>query len=125
MSPATGGKPMKYMLLCYDDEAHWQQAGEAKLHAAMQEAVALTHTLHARGQYIEASPLAQSSTATCVRVRQGKTSVTSGPFAETREMLGGYYLIDVDNLDEAIAIAAKHPGAPYGGVEIRPIVELN
>ncbi len=115
---------MKYMLLCYDDELGWAQAGQAALEAAMQEAVGLTHELHAKGQYLEAAPLEPASTAARVRVRDGKAQVTSGPFAETREVLGGYYLIDVDNLDQAIRIAERHPGARLGTVEIRPLVEL-
>ena len=115
---------MKYMLLCYDDEQAWQKAGQAAHRAAMQEAVELTHELDAKGQYLTASPLQPVSTATSVRVRDGKRHVTDGPFAETREVLGGYYLIDVDDLDEAIRIAARHPGARVGTVEIRPILEL-
>ena len=99
---------MKYMLLCYDDEKAWEKAGEAELQAAMQEAVGLTHELDAKGQYLSAAPLHSVSTATSVRIREGKRIVTDGPFAETREQLGGYYLIDVPNLDEAIAIAARH-----------------
>jgi hypothetical protein len=115
---------MQYILLCYDDEEAWRQAGDAALRAAMQEAVELTHELHAKGQYIAAAPLHESSTARCVRVRDGKVLVTDGPFAETREVLGGYYLIDAPDLDAAIDIAARHPGAPLGGVEIRPLLPL-
>jgi hypothetical protein len=115
---------MKYMLLCYDNEPAWQQAGEPALRAAMARAVQLTHELDARGQFIDASPLAPSSSAVSVRIRDGKQVVTDGPFAETREVLGGYYIIDVADLDEAIAIAAQHPGLPIGTVEIRPLVEL-
>jgi hypothetical protein len=112
------------MLLCYDDEAAWAKAGEAALKAAMQEAVGLTHELHAKGQYLLASPLHPVATATSVRVRDGKRMVTDGPFAETREQLGGFYLIDAANLDEAIEIAGRHPGARLGTVEIRPVFEL-
>jgi hypothetical protein len=115
---------MRYMLLCYDDEQAWQEAGAAALEAAMQEAVGLTHELHAQGQYLLAAPLELSSTATSVRVRNGKRMVTDGPFAETREVLGGFYLIDVPNLDRAIEIAARHPGARMGTVEVRPVMEL-
>ena len=115
---------MKYMLLCYDDEQAWEQAGPAAHKAAMQEAVALTHELDAKGQYITASPLQSSATAVSVRIRDGKPQVTDGPFAETREVLGGYYIIDVENLDEAIHIAERHPGARVGSVEIRPILEI-
>jgi hypothetical protein len=112
------------MLLCYDDAAAWENAGEAALQAAMAEAVQLTHELNAKGQYVMASPLHPTSTATSVRVRDGKRQVTDGPFAETREHLGGFYIIHAKNLDEAIAIAARHPGARVGTVEIRPILEI-
>jgi hypothetical protein len=115
---------MKYMLLCYDDEQAWQHAGKAALGEAMQEAVELTHELDARGQYLVAAPLEASSTATTVRVRDGKSTVTDGPFAETREVLGGFYLIDVQDLNEAISVAKRHPGARVGSVEIRPVMEL-
>jgi hypothetical protein len=115
---------MKYMLLCYDDEKAWENAGEAALQAALREAVGLTHELAAKGQYLSAAPLHSVSMATSVRVRDGKRLVTDGPFAETREQLGGYYLIDVDNLDEAIAIAARHPGLRFGTVEIRPVMAI-
>jgi hypothetical protein len=113
------------MLLCYDDDSAWTLAGEAALQQAMREAVHLTHELHAKGQYITAAPLEPVSTATSVRVRDGKRLVTDGPFAETHEHLGGFYLIDVDNVDDAISIAAKHPGARHGTVEIRPIMEIS
>jgi hypothetical protein len=112
------------MLLCYDDEQAWEKAGQAALTAAMKEAVALTLELHAKGQYLLASPLQSSATARSVRVRDGKQMVTDGPFVETREVLGGFYLIEAQDLDEAIGIAARHPGQRHGGVEIRPLVEL-
>lgn len=115
---------MRYMLLCYDDEKAWEAAGEAALRSAMQEAVSLTHEIDAKGQYLIAAPLQSVSTATSVRVRDGKHLITDGPFAETHEQLGGFYLIDVDNLDEAIRIAQRHPGARKGTVEIRPVLDL-
>ena len=116
---------MQFMLLCYDDEAAWAKAGEAELRAAMQEAVGLCHEIDAKGQYLLASPLHPVATATSVRVRDGKRLVTDGPFAETREQLGGFYLIDVPDLQTAIELAGRHPGAPLGTVEIRPVVELS
>lgn len=116
---------MKYMLLCYDDARAWNEMGDVALRDAMNEAVQLTHEVAARGQYLGASPLQPVSTATSVRVRHGKRIVTDGPFAETREHLGGFYLIDVPDLDEAIRIAERHPGARHGTVEIRPILELD
>jgi hypothetical protein len=115
---------MKYMLLCYDDERAWERAGKAAHEAAMQEAVRLTHEINAQGRYLAAAPLYPASSATSVRIRDGKQLVTDGPFAETREVLGGYYLIDVENLDEAIQIAGRHPGARVGTVEIRPVLEI-
>ncbi len=86
---------------------------------------ALTHELDAKGQYVTASPLEPSSSAVSVRIRDGKQQVTDGPFAETREVLGGYYIIDVENLDEAIRIAERHSGTRVGAVEIRPILEIS
>jgi hypothetical protein len=115
---------MRYMLLCYDDKEAWDKAGEAALQKAMEEAVQLTHQLKAKGQYLSAAPLQPTSMATSVRVRDGKRLVTDGPFAETREHLGGYYLIEARDLDEAIGIAARHPGARLGTVEVRPVMEL-
>jgi hypothetical protein len=115
---------MRYMLLCYDDDKAWEKAGQAALEQAMQEAARLCHEIDAKGQYITAAPLHPVETATSVRLREGRRLVTDGPFAETREVLGGYYLIDVENLDEAIAIAARHPGARVGTVEIRPVLEI-
>jgi hypothetical protein len=116
--------PMKYMLLCYDDEMAWEKAGAEALRQAMQEAVQLTHEINAKGQYVDAAPLESVSLATSVRVREGTRLVTDGPFAETREVLGGYYLIDVEDLDAAIRIAERHPGARVGTVEIRPLLEI-
>src|SRR5262245_48121706 len=115
---------MKYMLLCYDDMAAWENAGPEAQRAGMDEAVRLTHELKTKGQYLIASPLQPTSTAVSVRVRAGKPLVTDGPFAETREHLGGYYIIEASNIDEAAAIAARHPGARFGTVEVRPIMEL-
>jgi len=115
---------MKFMLLCYDDEQAWRQAGEPALRAAQAEAVQLTHEIDARGQYLLASPLHPVATATSVRVRNGKRLVTDGPFAETNEQLGGFYLIDLKDMNEAIRIAERHPGARLGTVEVRPVVEL-
>jgi hypothetical protein len=88
------------------------------------ESTQLARDLHAKGQYLAANPLHPVSTATSVRVRDGKAVVTDGPFAETREHLGGYFLIDAKNLDEAIGIATRIPGARVGTVEIRPVMEV-
>ncbi len=123
--PSVERAGSRYMLLCYDNEQAWNEAGPAALRAAQQEAVGLTHQLDARGQYISASPLHPVSTATSIRIREGKRLVTDGPFAETREFLGGYYMIFARDLNEAISIAAKHPGVTVGSVEVRALVELD
>jgi hypothetical protein len=113
---------MKYMLLIYTDENAYA-AGERE--ACYVESTELTRDLHARGQYVSANPLHPVAAATSVRVRGGKSMVTDGPFAETREQLGGYFMVDVKNLDEAIAIAGRIPGARKGTVEVRPVLELS
>jgi hypothetical protein len=112
---------MKYMLLIYTDENAWTEDERENCFA---ESIALTHRLHADGKFLGASPLHPVATATSVRVRGGKWVVTDGPFAETREQLGGYFLVEVRDLDEAIAIAERIPGARKGTVEIRPVLEL-
>lgn len=112
---------MKYMLLIYSNEHGWV---EGEREACIEESLKLCHDLKAKGQYLAASPLHSVSMATSVRIREAKRLVTDGPFAETTEQLGGYFLIDVPNLDDAIAVAAKIPGARRGTVEIRPVFEL-
>ncbi|HEV7999359.1 MAG TPA: YciI family protein [Planctomycetaceae bacterium] len=112
---------MKYMLLIYSDEQDWTDAEREHCFA---ESTQLTHDLNAAGQYLGASPLHPVATATSVRVRNGKRLVTDGPFAETREQLGGYFLIEVPDLDAAIGIAGRIPGARKGTVEVRPVLEL-
>lgn len=114
----------RYMLLCYDTEELWLEAGPAALRSAKKEAVEHTYQLNARGQYISASPLHPISTATSVRIRDGKRIVTDGPFAETREVLGGYYMIYARDLNEAINVASKHPGARVSMVEVRQLYDL-
>ena len=113
-----------YLLLCHDDEAAWRAAGPEALRAAMTEATALCRELDDAGAYLSAAPLHTSDTATCVRVRDGKRVVTDGPFAESREVLGGYYLILAESSDAAVRLAALHPGAPVGSVEVRPVFDL-
>jgi hypothetical protein len=112
---------VKYMLLIYADEQAWT---EPERQACYGESTDLAHDLKTSGHYISASPLQPVATATSIRVRSGKRSVTDGPFAETREQLGGFFLIEAENLDEAIAVAGRVPGARKGTVEIRPVVEL-
>ena len=112
---------MKYMLLVYLDE---RAMTEAEREHCYVESAQLTQELNSSGQYLDASPLHPVSTATSVRVRNGKRLVTDGPFAETREQLGGYYVIEAKDLDEAIRIAEKVPPARFGTVEIRPVMEI-
>jgi hypothetical protein len=114
-------KTMKYMLLIYSEEKAWTEGEREECFA---ESTALTHDLHKEGKYLAASPLHPVATATSVRVRQGKRHVTDGPFTETREQLGGYFLIEAANLDEAIEIAGRIPAAKKGTVEVRPLVDL-
>jgi hypothetical protein len=114
---------MQYMMLVYFDE----QTGpsEAERQECYTESIALAHDLHKKGQYLGCAPLHPTSTATSVRVRDGKRLVTDGPFAETREQLGGFYLVDAKDLDEALGIAARIPMARKGGViEVRPVIEM-
>jgi hypothetical protein len=113
---------MQYMLLIYLDEA-WDKLSLAVRQQIYEEQRQLTQQLTASGQYLAGAPLHPPSTATSVRVRDGKRFVTDGPFAETREQLGGYMLIDVKDLDEAIAIAARGAVARVGTVEVRPVRE--
>jgi hypothetical protein len=112
---------MKYMLLVYMGENAMNQTEREVCYV---ESTQLCHDLKAKGQYLAASPLHPVATATSVRVRDGKRLVTDGPFAETREQLGGYYLINARDLDEAITIAARIPPASKGTVEIRPVMEI-
>lgn len=112
---------MKYMLLIYLDEL---ALSETEREECYMESTQLAHQIKSSGQYLAANPLHPTSLATSVRVRDGKRFVTDGPFAETREQLGGYFLIDAKNLDEAIEIAARIPMARKGTVEIRPVIEI-
>jgi len=112
---------MQYMLLIYLDENAASEADREKCYA---ESAEYAQQLSARGQYLAAAPLHPTSTATTLRVRDGKRLVTDGPFAETREQLGGFYLIDAADLDDAINIAAGIPAGRWGTVEIRPVMEI-
>lgn len=113
---------MKYMLLIYGSENCWT---DAERKDCMMESMAIGDELVSQGKYIASSPLHSVNTATSLRVRDGKRLVTDGPFAETTEQLGGYYIIDVENLDEAMAIASRLPPAKKGTVEIRPVFDVS
>ena len=116
---------MKYMLLVHHDEDVLDALDERELQALRTESVQLANEINSNGQYVDAAPLHPSSTGTCVRMRNGQRVITDGPFAETREQLGGYFLINAPDLDEALKIAARVPGARIGTVEIRPVMKLD
>jgi hypothetical protein len=112
---------MKYMLLIYMNE---NAMSESEREQCYKDSTELAHDLTANGQYLSANPLQPVAMATSVRVRDGKRLVTDGPFAETREQLGGYFLIDAKDLDAAMNVAARIPAAQKGTVEIRPVIEI-
>ncbi|WP_292873672.1 YciI family protein [Nostoc sp. LPT] len=117
----NGDNPMKYLLLIYLEENALSQTEREHCYV---ESAQLAQQLNSKGQYLATAPLHPVATATSVRVRDGKPLVTDGPFAETREQLGGFFLINAQDLDEAIAIAARIPSAHVGTVEIRPVIEV-
>ena len=112
---------MKYMLLIYQEEKEWALLGEEERQEIYGQYRQFGEQLTGSGHYITGSELHPTSVATTVKVRDGKRLVTDGPFAETREQLGGYYLIEASDLDEAIGIAARIPSARMGTIEIRPL----
>ncbi|WP_445628522.1 YciI family protein [Nostoc sp. DSM 114167] len=116
-----GGNLMKYLLLIYLEENALSQTEREHCYV---ESAQLAQQLNSKGQYLATAPLHPVATATSVRVRDGKPLITDGPFAETREQLGGFFLINAQDLDEAIAIASRIPGAHVGTVEIRPVIEV-
>ncbi|MCI0375996.1 MAG: YciI family protein [Gemmataceae bacterium] len=112
---------MKYMLLIYLDE---NGLNDADREHCYKESAQFARDLHASGKFLAANPLQPTATATSVRVRDGERLVTDGPFMETREQLGGYFLIEAKDRDEAVAIAARIPAGRFGTVEIRPVMEI-
>jgi hypothetical protein len=116
---------MEYILLIYSNEAENKARSAADSGQLFQEYMAFTQDLTRSGKNKGGAPLESASMATTVRVRNGKTMVTDGPFAETKEQLGGYYLVEAKDLDEAISIAARIPGARFGSIEVRPIMKIN
>ena len=116
---------MRYLCLIYDDESKWGTMPKEQAEAMMGEYFAFTEGIKQSGHYVGGEALQPTQTASTVRVRNGKISTTAGPFAETKEQLGGYYLINAKDLNDAIAVAAKIPSSRIGSVEIRPIQEFN
>lgn len=112
---------MQYMILIYDDEKKWTSLPEAEMNAVFAEYMQYSKDMAAAGALIGGASLQPTTTSTTVRVRGGKTATTDGPFAETKEQLGGYYIIEAKNLDEAIKWAAKCPDARTGSIEVRPL----
>lgn len=115
---------MKYLLLVHHNEEAFGRMSEEIRKSMLAESIQLCHQLDGKGHYVHASPLQPVATATVVRMRDGKRSVTDGPFVETREQLAGYFLVDAQDLDDAIDIAGRIPGARIGAVEVRPIREI-
>jgi hypothetical protein len=122
MEPTNQGGHMQYMLLIYDSEAVWEAMPEDERNSVFQEYGQYTEDLKSSGKYVAGDALQQIATAKSVRVRDGETSTTDGPFAETKEVLGGYYLVDVESDEEAQEWAAKIPSARYGTIEVRPVM---
>jgi hypothetical protein len=118
----AGGKTMQYLLLIYDSEASWEKLTPVDQAKMYEEYGKFTKEIKTNGKHVAGHQLKPVATATTVRVRDGKRVTTDGPFAETKEQLGGFYMINANDLDEAIAIAAKIPSAKIGSIEVRPIV---
>jgi hypothetical protein len=116
---------MKYLCLIYDDEKQWAKMPKEVQDKYMGEYTAFGESIRKSGQYVGANQLQPSHTATIVRSRNGKVSTTDGPFVETKEQLGGYYLIEAKDLNDAIKVASHIPSARSGSIEVRPIVERN
>jgi hypothetical protein len=116
---------MKYLCLIYEDERNWTKMPKEQSEAVMGEYFSFTDGIRKSGHYIGGEALQPTQSATTVRVRNGKISTTDGPFAETKEQLGGYYLINAKDLNDAIQVAARIPSARFGEVEVRPIMEFD
>jgi hypothetical protein len=116
---------MKYLCLIYESEKDWANVSHADGEAIMNEYFAFTADIQKNGKYIAGEALQPTQTATTVRVRNGKVSTTDGPFAETKEQLGGFYMIEAKDLNDAIQVAAKIPAARSGAIEVRPLVDFS
>jgi hypothetical protein len=114
---------MKYMLAIYANETEWSELGDEGRRVMYEEYAAVSEELAGRGMMIDGAELRPTTAATTVRIRDGRTLVTDGPFAETKEQLGGYFVVDCESLDEAIEAAGKLPTARHGSIEVRPLVE--
>jgi hypothetical protein len=117
--------PMQYLCLIYEDEKAWQTMPPAESEKILGEYHAYTEAIGKSGHLVGGNALQPTHTATTVRVRQGKVATSDGPFAETKEQLGGYYLVQARDLNEAIQLAARIPGARFGSVEVRPVMEFD
>ncbi|MGZ8398863.1 MAG: YciI family protein [Gemmatimonadales bacterium] len=115
---------MRYLCLIYEDEKAWESKPQAELEAIMGEYFAFTEGIKGNGKLVAGEALQPTPTATTVRVRNGKISTTDGPYAETKEQLGGFYLIDAKDLNDAIQVASKIPGARDGAIEVRPVIDF-
>jgi hypothetical protein len=115
---------MQYLCLIYEDEQEWQKLPPAEAQKILGEYRAFTDSLKKSGHYVGGNALQPSHTATTLRVRQGKVGTTDGPFAETKEQLGGYYLLQARDLNEAMQLATRIPGARLGSIEVRPVMEM-
>ena len=116
---------MRYLCLIYSDEKWWDKASEAELKQGMADYNAFTESIKKNGNYVGGEALQPTKTARAVRVRNGKISTTDGPYVETKEQLGGYYLIKAKDLNDAVQVASRIPGAQHGTVEVRPIMEFD
>ncbi len=116
---------MRYLCLIYEDEKAWEAVPPPEAEAIMGEYFAFTEDIKGKGQMVAGEALQPTATATTVRVRSGKISTTDGPYAETKEQLGGYYLIDANDLNEAIQVASRIPSARHGAIEVRPVIDFS
>lgn len=116
---------MKYLCLIYENEKNWESLSPGDSEAIMNEYFTFTGDIQKNGKYIAGEALQPTATATTVRVRNGKVSTTDGPFAETKEQLGGFYLIEAKDLNDAIQVASRIPSARFGAIEVRPVVDFS
>ena len=116
---------MRYLCLIYENEKAWESKPQSELEAIMGEYFAFTEGIRSNGKLVAGEALQPTQTATTVKVRNGKVSTTDGPYAETKEQLGGFYLIDAKDLNDAIQVASKIPGARDGAIEVRPVIDFS